>query len=74
MGRIVKIGKIEFNRQIVKYGEIQKEEAETFELGDKVESIVEMQTIDKWYCRIYFKGGTFQDIFNVSRVYWVEEG
>lgn len=74
MAKIIKIGKIDFNRHIIKAGECQSVKFESFELGDEVNSIVEMRTTDKWYCRVFFKGGTFQDIFNIDRVYWVEEG
>lgn len=74
MAKTVKIGKINFNRHIVKAGDLQAVKFESFELGDEVDSIVEMQVIDKWYCRVFFKNGTFQDIFNIDRVYWVEEG
>jgi hypothetical protein len=72
--RIVKIGKIDFNRHIIKAGECQAVKFESFELGGEVVDITEKQSVDKMYHSIHFKNGTTQDIFNVDRVYWVEEG
>ena len=74
MARTIKIWKIDFNMHIAKAGEPQAVKFESFELGDEVDSIVEMRNTDKWYCRVFLKDGTAQDIFNVDRVYWVEEG
>ena len=65
MARLVKIKKIEFNHTTKNY--------EYFEVteGSNESSIRECQHIDKSFYRVDFKDGSFQDIFNVERVYWV---
>ena len=73
MAKIVKIRKIEFNRHIVKVGEVQSIDFDSFELDDNVVGIYENGHIDKSFYIIEFKDKTFQDIFDVNRVYWLSE-
>ena len=74
MANVVRIHKIEYNRDVTKIGDIQAVDFEAYERGKQnVSDIHELRNIDKSFYRIYFKDGTFQDIFNVSRVYWEKE-
>lgn len=71
MANMVEIHKIEYNRDISKIGDMQTVDFEVYEIGKLgVSGIREMQFIDKSFYRVFFNSGTFQDIFNVSRVYW----
>lgn len=72
MAKITKIGKIEFNRHALQVGEVQSVGFEVFEIGVcDVASIADCQLIDKSFHRVFFSDGAYQDIFNVSRVYWI---